>query len=369
MLTSLGADLIAAIPPGGGYADAARGWLDGVLAEVFPDLLDGLWARPASRSHDDGLPVDEPGQVLGEIRLGAVSPVPRRAAVFSATSWQKLLGSLASTSPQTVSLSIRVVGGDGFLCREEAHIEVKRSPSDPEWVRFVFTAPSFFTGRGRLAGPGGGRPDSPEMQERWAAFVQRQAAQVGACEGFVTDDTIPGGETALERAVSAFVQHHNYRKTLNGYSWVTIVPAGPTARLGGAQALSASGAFFEVSELPDGAVWLRATPTINEFTGERVRAVFEPLAPVMLRGRPRPPRFGEERYPAALSRTSTPPTTRPAPRRALVIMPALVPVLSRSPESLARAARRVELLTALRCVRPSQAGSTGCRAGCRPVGS
>ncbi len=36
--------------------------------------------------------------------------------------------------------------------------------------------------------------------------------------------------------------------------------------------------------LPNGALWLRATPTINEFTDDRVRLVFEALAPVLVTG-------------------------------------------------------------------------------------
>jgi hypothetical protein len=39
-----------------------------------------------------------------------------------------------------------------------------------------------------------------------------------------------------------------------------------------------------VSTLPDGALWLRATPAINDFTGERVRMVFEALAHILLTG-------------------------------------------------------------------------------------
>ena len=76
---------------------------------------------------------------------------------------------------------------------------------------------------------------------------------------------------------------------LRGYSWVTVVAAELAGRLGGAEALRASGAFYEVSELRDGVLWLRATPTINDFTGKRVRRVFDALAPVLLPGlAPRP---------------------------------------------------------------------------------
>jgi hypothetical protein len=71
---------------------------------------------------------------------------------------------------------------------------------------------------------------------------------------------------------------------LRGYSWVTVVTPELAGRLGGAGALQASNAFCDVTVLPDGALWLRATPTINEFTGDRVRLVFEALAPALVTG-------------------------------------------------------------------------------------
>ena len=48
--------------------------------------------------------------------------------------------------------------------------------------------------------------------------------------------------------------------------------------------MEASGAFYEVSTLRNGGLWLRATPTVNEFTGDRIRAVFEALALVLITG-------------------------------------------------------------------------------------
>ncbi|HVB42580.1 MAG TPA: hypothetical protein VNF47_07705 [Streptosporangiaceae bacterium] len=52
-------------------------------------------------------------------------------------------------------------------------------------------------------------------------------------------------------------------------------------RLGGAAPARASGAFCEVSELPDGSLWLRATPTLTEFTRDRLLAVSKALTPIL----------------------------------------------------------------------------------------
>jgi hypothetical protein len=57
------------------------------------------------------------------------------------------------------------------------------------------------------------------------------------------------------------------------------------SRLGGQATLVTSGAFCDVRTLPHGGLWFRATPAIGEFADERMRAVFEALAPVLLTGK------------------------------------------------------------------------------------
>jgi hypothetical protein len=135
--------------------------------------------------------------------------------------------------------------------------------------------------------PGSEWPDSPTLQDRWATFVKDQAARIEACAGYMTDDTSPIGDTALEKAIwpRKNVWPYRRREVLSGYSWVTILPPELAERLGGAPTLTMGGAFSEVSDLPDGSVWLRATPTINEFTGDQICAVFQALAPILLTGR------------------------------------------------------------------------------------
>ncbi len=140
MLVPMIADVMAEMPSGGRYEEAARGWLDGVLAEVFPDLLEGLRTRPSTRalSRDvDDRPAGEPGQIRGELWVGVTGPQSRRPALFNDATWQRMLGSLAD-SPLTASISIRVVGEDGYLSNESADIAVSRSEDEPEWVRFTF---------------------------------------------------------------------------------------------------------------------------------------------------------------------------------------------------------------------------------------
>lgn len=299
------ADLMAEMPAGERYAAAARGWLDGVLCELFPELREGLRTRPLtrviSRYWDEG-PEGEPGQVRGEIEV-AMTPGRPRMVVFTEAAWQRFLGSLGK-SPVAASLAISVVGEDGYLSDGGAEIRVARFEEEPGWVRFTFRASAVFTWRARdifsarvttLPGPGGGWAGSAELQDRWANAVRRQAARIGACAGMMTPR---GGGPGLREVVTypdwppeMVVQPPEYvqevamlgagRQVLYRSGWVTVIPPEAAARLGGAAGLTGSGAFFEVSELPGGSVWLRATRTVEEFDLSRP-AVAAALAPVLI---------------------------------------------------------------------------------------
>lgn len=76
------------------------------------------------------------------------------------------------------------------------------------------------------------------------------------------------------------------RRYLRGYAWVTVVPPELAVRLGGADALAATGAFHEVEALPHGGVWLRATESLDAYDAAAVRRVFHALAPVLPPGLP-----------------------------------------------------------------------------------
>jgi hypothetical protein len=275
-LQEINTTLIAEISSVEEFAVRSRDWLAGTLAEVFRGLYEGLRTRSAARlpSDAEGRPWGEPGQVLGVLRIGRDDPAfGRRRMPYSERAWQRFLARLAEY-PFAASVSITPLDDRGFpLHVDWAHVKVVRDVLSPAWVSFEFIAPAVYTGW----------PGSLETQDRWAGFVRDQAARAGACAGGMTDD-IGLGQFALERCTDNWAWIKDSREVLRGYTWVTVVAAELAGRLGGAEALRASGAFCEVSSLPDGSLWLRATPAINDFTGERVRRVFEALAPVLHTG-------------------------------------------------------------------------------------
>jgi hypothetical protein len=279
-LKGMSADLIAEVDQER-FAEFGRGWLTGTLDEVIAGLAADLRERPVVRAKTLGnadvtVPWGEPGHVLAWVGRN------HREVLYTQRTWQRTLAALAKYQHLPFGVSLRVYRLDdrGFPLHrdgEEAVLNVWRHWLDPSLACFSFGVTAEETGW----------PDAPEVQDRWARFVKQQAAVVGACWGSMNDDA-GGTYTALELATASSRTSSpmvgSPREVLRGYSWVTVIAAELAAQLGGAGAVVATGAFSEVEELPGGGLWLRATPTINEFTGEAVKRVFEVLAPVLLEG-------------------------------------------------------------------------------------
>lgn len=286
LLHTMHAELIAEVRSPEWFAEAGRDWLRDTMIEVFPDLLDALKERPvtgvARRVLSGAVdPPGEPGQVLGIIWMSFAGPVSwESVSLYSDRSWKKMLAAL-DRCPFTVLVQVRPLDREGKLPRggQSAVIEVSRERYEPSWARFRFSA----------SAEGTGWPDAPELQDRWATYVRAKAGALGACAGSMTDDIGPGYDTALERMIIGIrTPLSAARDALRGYSWVTVVAAELAARLGGPDRVADTGAFDEITPLPDGSLWLRATHVINDFTGERIRRVFEALAPVLIAGKSSP---------------------------------------------------------------------------------
>ena len=135
------------------------------------------------------------------------------------------------------------------------------------------------TRRGR-GGVGQGYLDHRALQgERGAQFVGGVGDEVGLDPADLVFVAV--GQRDPGRLVVRVAMLGAGRQVLYRSGWVTVIPPEAAARLGGAAGLTGSGAFFEVSELPGGSVWLRATRTVEEFDLSRP-AVAAALAPVLI---------------------------------------------------------------------------------------
>jgi hypothetical protein len=277
-MSRLQAEVVARVPTAEGYGDLAAAWFTQARAEIFPDF-------------------DPPGRAAGtlEVRREPVL-VGGSEANYSDRAWRRLLGSLASQYPFHVQLLMDALDEQGLPMRPDrgATVGVHRNHGRPEWVTFEIEGTIGVSGSTE---PDAIRPYPGELE--WAAFVKQWAIRADACYAHVSDDTEVMMGTALEQATTRDPASPWFARTpeetvprccevLRGYSWVTVCSAELAAALGGAGALAGSGAFDEVSELPRGQVFLRATPTLAEYQGTALRRVFEALAPVLLTGRPDP---------------------------------------------------------------------------------
>jgi hypothetical protein len=272
------------------YARHARSWLTDARTGLFPDLSRRLPGSAVLRRQTDdaNAAIGPPGATWAHFDVHR-EPDPfrgYRTVLYKPGAWQRLLDTLASVYPYDVSLVMMPLDEAGKLIDPRAAVSavISRDPDDPRWARFMMDAPQELVSWRRSA----------SVQEEWASFAETWAGRLDACYGHLTDDASDTYGTALEMATQTpgvdpptVPRCH---EVLRGYSWLTICAPELARRLGGAPALSASGAFHQVRELPGGQVLLRATPILEEYQGSAVERVFRVLAPVLLPGRAEPGR-------------------------------------------------------------------------------
>lgn len=293
MIVALHAELVFRANSADEFARHAGPWLTEAWPELFPELAGGLAGEPALSGPDEDdpdAPWGPPGAVYGEFLLRRKPfPAHGRHARYTTQSWRKVVAGLGSAYPLEVDLLLTPLDENGQPYRPEGYagvnagavvVSVLRRPECPEWVQCSITAPSLYL-------PWSG---SEVEQQRWVDLLGSWAVRLDACYGHLTDDADSLYGTALERASVAQLEETipRCRTALRGYSWVTVCAAELAGRLGGVAALTASGAFHRVTELPGGQVLLRTTPLLEQYEGAAVTRVFEVLAPVLVTGRTRP---------------------------------------------------------------------------------
>lgn len=264
------------------FAELVRRWMDqcaNLLAREALDVIEAAPPQPVrSLSRLQGA-FGEPGTPWGSI---VFAPAERRRQTalyaWSPKAWSKILGR-AAERPRRLELKLSQLddwgqpgGGDHYY-----HFSVERKHDSQHWT-------SLRAFHSRSAGD----PTVwAAVQEQWLGFAKDWAESFEEPPGFgyVADDAIIARGVPLENALGLNeIQLDDGR--LRGYSWVTVLGPKAAQRLGGVDNLRESGAFCEVRALPSGAVLAQATPTPQEYTPQRVRKVFEVLAPVLPAGMP-----------------------------------------------------------------------------------
>jgi len=229
----------------------------------------------------DGAPTGPPGSPWASMwvqRRGR-----RTGWVYSAANWAAFEQAL-SKPPDRAEVRITILDRSGVPSRSSVGLTVRRPDDAPGWVVLSADAPAE-----DFADPGRG----DQLQARWLGFVRAVADDVDPAWGQITDDFRGPGtplDTVLRRLADESVA--SSRTVLRGYSWVTICAKELAERLGGVEALRATGAFHMVAPLRAGGLWLQATERYQDYGPAQIDAVFRALAPVLPPGRPaKPPPF------------------------------------------------------------------------------
>jgi hypothetical protein len=139
--------------------------------------------------------------------------------------------------------------------------------------------------------PGGRPADAGELCARQAGLAREWAGCPGVINLFGGEEIAAMGGSALAYSLPPTLNWWEValRCDMPGYSWISLCPAGAVARLGGAAALEASGAFHKVEKMPGGAVLLQVTERPADYGLCQARKVFDVLAPVLPEGMPEKP--------------------------------------------------------------------------------
>ncbi|WP_153456009.1 hypothetical protein [Streptomyces smaragdinus] len=133
-------------------------------------------------------------------------------------------------------------------------------------------------------------PSAINKNELWVGFFRKTASRDGVTFGHITDDLLGPRETGLDTVLRRGGTRNsirNGREILRGYSWVTVLSADLGERLGGVDALVRSEAFYKVSKLRGGAIFLQASESMAGYSDRTMERIFDVLRPVIPGGVPK----------------------------------------------------------------------------------
>lgn len=284
------AELNLEMPDRVGYVEIVRRWLDDGSRLLAGDLRREMEEKPPP-----------PRQQLGDGRIGWPHAASgginlhwdvRRISTrdYKPGSLDRLLNQLqrADEWPFDVGISFSRLDNQGRMVFGRAQSVVlgvrRQDPGTlgkpgPMWLQLDLVEPD-------------AKLFDISRQEQWLDLLRPLADDLNPSFGLIDLRYPEGDATALELAIGPpwrivpLDGVPESRQVLRGYGWLTILAQELVERLGGASALEATGAFYEVRQLSKGGVWLLATEHYRDYNQAAVEKVFRAVAPVVRPGRP-----------------------------------------------------------------------------------
>ncbi|NJP98776.1 hypothetical protein HCN51_56755 [Nonomuraea sp. FMUSA5-5] len=254
---------------GAEFRELVSDWMETVLAHTAGDLF-GPTVDPIRRASAD---------LCSTLRIVSLRRGRRTVKEYDGvpehypTFWQAGL-----ERPEEMSLVLTAKQADGSMGFPRLVTAAHRFADAPEWMTLTAEAQ---LAKSAVA-------DGARLPEDFAAALRRHAERHPVQFGFVADDAEPPA-SALERSLGLFEEDTRPRSdhSIRGYSWVMVINPRVLEAAGGLSHLTGSGAFTAVETLSEGRVFLRATATLQEYTGAAVERVHTALEPVLPWGRPK----------------------------------------------------------------------------------
>ena len=295
-------DVWLSIPDAESFAVASREWLASLPGLLAPqEWAEALRADkppfkgpPESKSPWDEL--EEPFMAWAEIIVAPLKNdgmrIWRRRVTGKTLEW---LNGVLADRPVSASIDITRVDANGIELPGGAGASAQAAlggwwaPGELIPVAWLRTWDSVMWRAGAQPEDADGHVEQVVSVARaWAGRPGVLGLFAGAYQGTIHGTALRQGLEPVPSWIQVAVEQEQGRE-LQGYSWLTLVPAGPAGRLGGAARLAQSGAFWRLDEQPGGAVLAQATERVGDYDMAAARRVWEVLAPVLPAGVPARP--------------------------------------------------------------------------------
>lgn len=267
-------ELSVECPSPAALAKIGRRWLVDGVARCASDLLDELRAQVEQPPYGPRFEPAVPDGVVGLIRLDTQFTMGVKGIrSYTEGSWEWFMRQVDSGNFYHAEVHLARVDGQGAMIEPYMYFVVKKTPELDGWVHVVLQ-----TGMDWLY-------SHADLIASCVELFFDAAGELDASFGNWTEDG--NYRTQHELAMSLFPDNTipKSREYLRGYGWLTVIPPEIALQLGGAARLDATGEFYSVRPLANGAVGLIACQRAQNYSPEIVERLGRLFADVLMPSR------------------------------------------------------------------------------------
>ena len=257
-------------PASASRAELVADWFRSGLRELSDGLLDRLETQGPLPA--DGIPM--PAQLVGGA-LASMVVMPRKGSDgpgtierYSAMAFQRFENQFDSDFSR-IGLVAHAITGPWSVSTPYFELRCQVIPEVPDYMHLVASVSQ-------------GDFEVDGTAQKWLRFAARQADALNPIFGHSVSSS-EDYRTSREKELRwfPFETVPNGRRSLRGYSWITICSREIIEQLGGIQELVGSGAFHCVRETVSGGAVLQASETYADYLNQSNDGLASVLGPVL----------------------------------------------------------------------------------------